>query len=260
MVSLLSRVAPVAFALVLASTGLAQSVTPANVDLELNPPSDFAPVNFTVCIPGVREGGTVDLSFAPDATIDPFVTLVLPPVYEDLELPTSPDEEICRVFRVVFHSSPCLENTNFFSGEMVVSVDGKPVDAAQVTVSQPDCEVSVCQMYLGLENLAAPIAGGEPSDMLLTAPLITWEVLLDATPVLDIPDDPQVYGMDVFMQVAMSNPFDFPSDPIKTSNGLHITIGEGYSSYGVKSGMTMWLAQPPMLGGQLEPKFMIDGF
>ena len=43
------------------------------------------------------------------------------------------------------------------------------------------------------------------------------------------------------------------------SNGLRAQIGSGSQAYGPSSTMSLWLEQPPTLGGTLQYRFSIQG-
>ena len=73
-----------------------------------------------------------------------------------------------------------------------------------------------------------------------------------------IPDDPSLLGQDVYLQVGIYDPVTFPSDPVKTSNGLHVVIGvSNITSYGTASGITLWSTTPPLLDTDFTVQFLI---
>lgn len=125
------------------------------------------------------------------------------------------------------------------------------------------CEVNLsvaeCFMLLGLTPTSFSLPWSL-EDTLLVIPMVMFEVTLDDIPVLPIPNNPNVVGLHIYGQVYMENPIVFPEDPYQMSNGLDVTLGVGYESYGTATGMQLWLVEPPAIGGVLEFAFSIDGF
>jgi hypothetical protein len=73
-----------------------------------------------------------------------------------------------------------------------------------------------------------------------------------------IPDDPALLGLQFYIQVGLFNPAEFPADPLKFSNGLHITVGvSDIQSYGTSSGITLWSTTPPLLDTDFVVEFLI---
>jgi len=188
------------------------------------------------------------VNFVASIAPDPLV-LTLPPTMAELA---------CGEVLVTFEGPPCEENQEqtVFTGGIEVRVDGELVGTKDVEIEHL-CTESVCLMYGGLQAAVVPLSGS--GDALYTVPVASWPVLLDEVPSFAIPNDAGIAGTHVFLQVAMNNPFDFPEDPVKTSNGLDVTLGEGARAYGAASGMELFLTGPPALGGTLAPAFTIDG-
>lgn len=200
----------------------------------------------------------VTITLVPFGDIVPFVSALLPPEIT-VQVPGDEEDEACVQFTVAFEGQACLENTHIFEGGIDVLVNGNPVATKQVVIVQPGCEDVICTMFLGLESASIKLPGGATNDYLLLQPVASWPVLLDSVPKFHIPNNPVLEGMPVYFQVGMSNWFDFPSDPIKVSHGLRVVLGQGSQNYGQASGMQIFLKQPPLLGGVLEPGFSIDG-
>ncbi|MHC4846104.1 MAG: vWA domain-containing protein [Planctomycetota bacterium] len=191
-----------------------------------------------------------------------FVALIDPPIYTDVLIPSDPRDEVCLDFRVVLEDQLCIENVSTYEGEYVVKIDEVESASCDVTITQPHCAEAICMSFVGFTPTATPFAGGEPSDIVLATPDFTFPVLLDEIPVFQIPANPALDGLHVYLQVLMVNAFDFPTDPIKVTSGLDITLGSNDlgQPYGVPSGMAVWLNQPALLGGVFDMGFSIDGF
>jgi hypothetical protein len=128
-----------------------------------------------------------------------------------------------------------------------------PAGATEIVIA---LHVSECYLMLGLEPLSMPLGGG---DTLLVVPLAVHPVTEIQIPRFTIPNVPTMQGIPVFAQVGMLNESMFPSDPLQLSNGLRIELGAGTSAYGTGSGIDLWAATPPALGGTLRLAFKILG-
>ncbi len=113
-----------------------------------------------------------------------------------------------------------------------------------------------CYLFVGVAPTNAPVGPG--NDSLYVLPLLSFEVTIETIPAIPIPNDPVLLGFHVYAQVAMNNPFDYPTDPIKMSNPLDIVIGGAASSYAPGTGMTAWLYYPAKIDGEIAVKFSID--
>lgn len=91
----------------------------------------------------------------------------------------------------------------------------------------------------------------DPGTLFFVAPVVQ-----ETVPIMPIPNWQALFGIDVYAQVIMFNDFAFPQDPVKVSNGLRITLGGGLgNSYGSNSGLTLGLAEPSVLGGNIRCRF-----
>jgi len=191
-----------------------------------------------------------------------FVALIDPPMYTDVLIPSDPRDEVCLEFLVVLEDQPCIENVSSYDGEYVIKIDEVESASCEVTITQPHCVEAICMSFVGLTPDATLFAGGDPTDMVLATPDFTFPVLLDEIPIFQIPSNPALDGLHVYLQVLMVNAFDFPTDPIKVTSGLDVTLGSSDlgQPYGVSSGMQVWLNQPALLGGVFDMGFSIDGF
>lgn len=202
----------------------------------------------------------VTVSLQPKGDTAGFITNISPDSI-DVVIPDDPAEEVCVRFDVTFEGQDCTENVYSFDGSINVLFDGAPSgESVPVTIDQSRCD-STCLLFVGTEEAFAQIGQGlaGPEDFLYTLPLLTFPVLMDDSPVIDIPDSPGLQGFVVYTQVGMLNSWDFPDDPIQMSNGLAFTIGGHVSSYGDASGITQWPMSSPELGGTIEIDFVIDG-
>lgn len=128
----------------------------------------------------------------------------------------------------------------------------------QTATCQVTIIVSECYLLLGDAPLNVIIPGSN-GDRLLVDPFWVVPVTMESIPSWLIP--PQIYGWTGYAQVVMLNPLIFPNDPIRSSNGLSVTFGLGWSSYGpTTGGMTAWLDQQPLVGNMLDFGFLIQGF
>jgi hypothetical protein len=85
-----------------------------------------------------------------------------------------------------------------------------------------------------------------------------WVVQEDDIPDFPIPDDPALIGVQGYFQVGIFDPLHFPFDPIKSSNGLHVTVGVStIQSYGPASGINLWSTTPPLLDTDFTVQFLI---
>lgn len=113
--------------------------------------------------------------------------------------------------------------------------------------------LSICGLWLGASSTDTPIT---PIDRLFVDNIaLGWPVTIRTVPTLQIPNDPQFNGLDLFFQVFMVNPIDFPKDPIQLSNGLKATIGGAVTPYGKHSGIELWAPMQARIGQAFQPAF-----
>lgn len=117
-------------------------------------------------------------------------------------------------------------------------------------------EVAECFLALGATQAALPLGPG--GDLLYTVPIALYPVTMTSIPVFPIPSDASLVGIHVYSQILMRNPLMFPSDPVKASAGMDVTIGGWMTHYGADSGMAQWLAAGPNPGGELKILFAIS--
>lgn len=115
--------------------------------------------------------------------------------------------------------------------------------------------VGECFLIVGDRPVNVPIG---PGDTLRVNPLMTFEVTAYAIPQFTVPNDPRLLGAKLYSQVAMYNPFVFPSDPIQLSNGLETVIGKGGIKYGTTVDIDLWHKHVPAPGGILDWRFKIQ--
>jgi hypothetical protein len=113
-----------------------------------------------------------------------------------------------------------------------------------------------CFQFIGFNKTQIPLPWS-PSDTLYVIPIVVFRIAMDDIPRIPIPTNPNLVGLHVYNQVYLGNPIDYPSDPYKVSEGLDVVIGGSASYYGTPSGMGIWLAEPPVPGGNLRINFSI---
>jgi hypothetical protein len=100
--------------------------------------------------------------------------------------------------------------------------------------------------------------GGGDSLLVDFAHVQWWVVHENEIPDFPIPDDPAFIGFQGYFQVGIYDPVHFPLDPIKSSNGLHVTVGvSSIESYGPASGINLWSTTPPLLDTDFTVQFLI---
>jgi hypothetical protein len=126
---------------------------------------------------------------------------------------------------------------------------------------QTNCSISVlvaeCYLLLSTRgSLNMPIAGSN-GNYLLTYPDFVYPVTMEEIPSFAIPA--WAAGLEIFAQIAMYNPSVFPTDPIKMSDALRVTVGGPVVNYGpTNGGMSIWLANAPTVGSSTDIRFSIQ--
>ncbi len=148
--------------------------------------------------------------------------------------------------------------TNAQAGSRTVQLRAVDGQGHAVTCS---VQFAVAECYL-ISNLAPAYFTVAPGDVALVDPVgALWSpVTLESIPGGTLPTDPSFAGVHVYTQLVMFNPTVFPTDPVRMSNGLHIVIGGGVTSYGPSSGMTQWTNYVPLQGAYFSVAFSIAGF
>jgi hypothetical protein len=84
-------------------------------------------------------------------------------------------------------------------------------------------------------------------------------VLANEVPAIDIPDDARLKDVRIYGQVMLYNAQNFPSDPLKMSNGLEMILGgERGTAYGHPSGLWFRNIEPTRIGGRLTFEFNMN--
>lgn len=123
-----------------------------------------------------------------------------------------------------------------------------------LTIPPPcDFTVSECALMLGLR--ADNISLGNNDVLLLNDVIAVWEVTIPSVPVLHIPNEPLLIGLNLHFQVVMWNPFDFPEDPLQFADGLKATINGPCTNYGAGSGMLISAPMKAEIGKPFQPAF-----
>lgn len=196
-----------------------------------------------------------DVSASATPSLAPFVASIDPPLYDDLPLPQSPTAVVCVDFTFTLEGPPCDGSPALTAGGLEVQVNGTPLDALPVTITQPACFDQAGVLLAGTRRLSPPppLPGGDPLDLLHVYASVAVTVPLGRLPVFQVPDDPVFDGFEGYFQCVVNAPDAYPGDPIKASNGLRVTFGAndlGFA-YGSHSGLVLSLSEPALIGGQL---------
>jgi hypothetical protein len=196
---------------------------------------------------------TSDISVHVGGDVLPFVLSITPPSYQDVELPSSPEDLVCVEFDVLLEGPPCDALAVLFVGSLDVVVDRILLDSLPLSVSQLACYAPEGVMLIGLRRVDVPFPEGGPEDKLLVGFPLIFPLNHGIAP-LQIPNDPVLFNLDIYAQVALKDSLLFPSDPLKVSQGLHALLGQHFlgESYGTGSGLVLTLGAAPLLGGQLK--------
>ncbi len=125
------------------------------------------------------------------------------------------------------------------------------------TVCSVTIGVAECFLLLTHDPTLGLVGGEDP---ILTSQPVTFPVAMGLVPQLAIPASVELHGVRLYSQVVMNNPLAFPDDPMQVSNVIEITLGRGWSSHEVGTGIDHWLESEPVLGGMLSPAFKINGW
>jgi hypothetical protein len=199
----------------------------------------------------------VDVSCTAIGGITPFVASIVPPIYNDVFLPSDPNKQVCVDFDVLLQGPPCSANEFLHEGKIEVEVNTTPLGSLPVTVTQSQCYTPTGLVIIGIRRIdGVPLMGGDANDLMLVQPGILLTVPFDQIPAFRIPADQIFDQFDVYAQTAVNDPAAFPSDPVKTSPGLKVLLGANDlgTNYGVGTGLDLTLAQPALLGGMFVLK------
>ena len=203
-----------------------------------------------------------DVACTASPALAPFVETINPAQYDDLPLPHDPTQQVCVPFNIRLKGPPCGE-TFIQSGTLDILLNGTPLASKSLTIAQPECFNELGLLWVGVRRLdpPAPLPGGDPFDVLhIDGQLFTAIVPLGVLPVFAVPSDPVLAGITIYFQCAMKKPSAFPLDPLKTSNGLGVTLGvlNLGDPYGAGSGLTLLLDQPALVGGVLALECVLN--
>ena len=144
---------------------------------------------------------------------------------------------------------------NLAPAENTITATATATDGTESSTSQT-INKTMCLLMLGFDDAYVPLGG---VDYLLTQPNLIWSVTQVTCPDINIPNNPQLMGMHVYLQVAMYNEVAFPSDPLQLSNGVDVEIGGDWTIYGSAGDILLWLNQDTPVGGVIDPGFFING-
>jgi len=188
--------------------------------------------------------------------IVPFVTGISPGP-TNVILPPSANQFVELTFQVDIKAGPCVENQLEYTGALRVCINGQPTDAVkQVELEQNAC-VALCVWAIGFQKTNELVGVGMPgpADRAYIVPAYVYPVLMNDIPHIPIPNIPSLIGAEIYTQVMMYNPTDFPNDPLKLSNAVMYKIGQGTAKFGSASGIQHFPTQNPSLGGTLGMGF-----
>ncbi len=197
-----------------------------------------------------------DFECAVTGSIEPFVKAITPPFYNDVILPTNETWQVCVTFDILLEGPPCAKAGQFFDGDIVVSINHMPAATHPLSIEQPQCNPIIGQLVIGPRDLwPMHIPKGGPTDVLLVWPSLLYAVQVENIAPLAIPNIPDLVGTNLFLQVGLIDAQDFPGDPVKTSNGLRVIIGDPGNGfpYGAQSGLHLGLKHAALIGGELAP-------
>jgi hypothetical protein len=108
--------------------------------------------------------------------------------------------------------------------------------------------VSECYLLYGTSRVQLPLIGEDVFYVLPPPPALWIPVSMASVRPFPIPNEPIYQGLRITFQVLLYNPELFPSDPVKSSNGLEAVIGTGTVEYGQPHGLHLFGITIPMLG------------
>jgi hypothetical protein len=127
---------------------------------------------------------------------------------------------------------------------------------------EEECQVNVVVsdtfMVFGFQQISGVIPGTN-GRVLLVEPLIVVRVSPQVVPQWFVPNDPALYGFNVYAQIGMYNPTQYPAEPFRLSEGLEATLGVGFDHYGSGDGeIDFSFDAPPLLGAMTQLSLAID--
>jgi len=199
------------------------------------------------------------VALAPEGGIVPYVTGISPG-QATITVPDDPNETVEVVFTVEVEGGPCIENSNTFSGGLRVVLGGQATDVVKDVVIEQNACMTVCMWGIGVTQLDVAIGDDLPGspDRAYVLPSLVFPVLMDQIPDVVVPNDPAFVGMKVYSQIMMFNPYDYPADPLQTSNAICYTIGGSTSVFGTESGIVHFPTAHAELGECLGMGFAIQ--
>ncbi|MBK8100758.1 MAG: VCBS repeat-containing protein [Planctomycetes bacterium] len=151
----------------------------------------------------------------------------------------------------VFSWTPTLAQIGTWHLELTATDRGGLQTRCPITIDVH----SECHLLLGPQSANIPIGGG---DALLVLPTEYFPVITSVVPTLPIPRSNSLRGLQVFAQVLMYNPWVFPTDPVRVSNGVRIVIDGATSPYGQARGLTLTVPGGAPLGGTTTFQFQLN--
>jgi len=115
--------------------------------------------------------------------------------------------------------------------------------------------VSECYLIYGTTRVELPLLGEDVFYVLPPEPQRWIPVSRTRVPPFPIPSDPIYQGLRFTFQVLLYNPDLFPTDPLKSSNGLEAVIGSGTVEYGQPHGVHLFGVNSPTPGQAFQLGF-----
>ena len=199
------------------------------------------------------------VALTPEGGIVPFVTGISPDV-ATVTVPDDPSQSIDVVFTVDVEGGPCVENSSTADGGLRVVIGGQATDVVKDVVIEQGACMTVCMWGIGITQIDVALGEGLPGspDRAYVLPSLVFPVLMDQIPDVYVPSDPAFAGMKVYSQVMMFNPYDYPADPLQTSNAICYTVGGSTAVFGNDSGIVHFPTAHANLGECLGMGFAIQ--
>jgi hypothetical protein len=144
-----------------------------------------------------------------------------------------------------------------FTYHLVDQLGAAGVGTVELIVSDPVGGVVECFVFASQAPGFIDLGGGDA----ILIDLTNWSWFsFDYGELMEfsVPNNPALIGLNFYIQVGLYDADIYPADSIKTSNGMHVTIGSSaIQSYGTSSGITLWSTTPPFLDTDFRVEFVI---
>ncbi|MEZ6195593.1 MAG: hypothetical protein R3F20_07675 [Planctomycetota bacterium] len=160
---------------------------------------------------------------------------------------------------VTFTYTPANSAVGMMPMISIVGTDNDAQNPLSTTVPVTFC-VDECFMLGGFQPIVQQVTG---DDFLRVNPVRIDGMTLANTPLYDIPNIPGLVGFPVYFQALLYNPEVFPTDPVKMSPLVKVTIGMGTEILGPSTGLVVFPHNQTGIfnpGEQIDLGFSIVGF